>query len=424
MTRYRVIWLLFLLALLGALGTGRSLLWAAAGSLFALILIAVGWAWLGVNWLRISRRTFARTAQVGQVLEEEFKLANLSRLPKLLVEVHDLSTLPGHAAGRVIGLLGGHQWRGWRVRTVCIQRGRYALGPLIVSSGDPLGIYQLRRRVGSVHALLVYPLTFELARFPLPAAISTGGEALYRRTHHVTPNAAGLRDYISGDSINRIHWPTSIRRQRLTVKEFELDPVADAWIAVDLWAGGHFGRQDFETAPAAATVETLLPASSEEYAIAIAASVVQHLAQRGRAVGLIAHEAHHLVIPAERSERQLNKVMEALAVARAVGTIPFDGLLSMEATLLRRGSSLVAISAWPEPSWAIPIQQITHSGVRVVAIVIDGQSFGAAQSSEAVITALANAGAIVRVVRCGQSIPLALESEPAHARQQVRGTAL
>lgn len=62
--------------------------------------------------------------------------------------------------------------------------------------------------------------------------------------------------------------------------------------------------------------------------------------------------------------------------------------------------------------------------MRVVAIVIDGQSFGAAQSSEAVITALANASAIVRVVRYGQSIPLALESEPAHARQQVRGTAL
>jgi len=424
MTRYRVVWALFLIALLGALGTGRDLLWATAGSLLALILIAVGWAWLGVNWLRISRRTFARTAQVGQVLEEEFKLANLSRLPKLWVEVHDLSTLPGHAASRVVGLLGSHQWRGWRVRTVCTQRGRYALGPLVVSSGDPLGVYQLRRRVGSVHTLLVYPLTFELARFPLPAALFTGGEALYRRTHHITPNAAGLRDYVSGDSINRIHWPSSARRQRLTVKEFELDPIADTWVAVDLWTGGHFSRQDSEAAPTATTAEALLPASSEEYAISIAASVAQHLAQRGRAVGLIAHEAHRLVIPAERSERQLNKVMEALAVARAVGTIPFDGLLRMEATLLRRGSSLVAISAWPEPSWAIPIQQIARGGVRVVAIVIDGQSFGAAQSSEAVITALANAGAIVRVVCYGQSIPLALESEPAHARQQVRGTAL
>jgi len=418
MTRYRVVWALFLVALLGALSTGRGLLWAAAGTLFALILIAVGWAWLGVNWLRISRRTFSRTAQVGQVLEEEFKLANLSRIPKLWVEVHDLSTLPGHTASRAVGLLGGWQWRGWRVRTKCTQRGRYTLGPVIVSSSDPLGIYQLERRVGAMHTLLVYPLTFDLVRFPLPAALLTGGEALQRRTHHITPNAAGVRDYVSGDSINRIHWPTSIRRQKLTVKEFELDPTADVWIALDLWAGGHVIREDFAATPGPTTAEALLPDSTEEYAIAVAASAAKHFAQQGRAVGLIAHEAHRLVIPAERSERQLSKIMEALAVVRAVGGIPFDALLGMEAATLRRGASLVAISAWPEVAWAVRVQRITRSGVRVAAIVIDSQSFGGNRSSEAVITALANAGAVVRVVRCGQSIPLAIEGDPAQIWQR------
>jgi uncharacterized protein (DUF58 family) len=411
MTRYRVVWALFLIALLGALVTGRGLLWAAAGTLCALIVIAVVWAWLGVNWLRISRRTFSRTAQVGQVLEEEFKLVNLSRIPKLWVEVHDLSTLPGHTASRAIGLLGGWQWRGWRVRTKCMRRGRYTLGPVIVSSGDPLGIYQLQRRVGTMHTLLVYPLTFEFERFPLPAALLTGGDALQRRTHHVTPNAASVRDYVSGDSINRIHWPTSVRRQKLTVKEFELDPTADVWIALDLWASGHVTRAGFAAASEPAT-EVLLPDSTEEYAIAIAASAAKHFAQQGRAVGLIAHAAHRLVIPAEHSERQLSKILEALAVVRAEGNIPFDGLLDMEATALRRGASLVAISAWPEVAWAVKVQRIVRSGVRVVAIVIDGQSFGGDRSSEAVVTALANAGAVVRVVRCGQSIPLAIEGEP------------
>jgi uncharacterized protein (DUF58 family) len=424
MTRYRVVWALFLIALIAALGTGRGLLWAAAGTLLAMILIAVGWAWLGVNWLRISRRTFSRTAQVGQVLEEEFKLANLSRLPKLWVEVHDLSTLPGHTASRAVGLLGGHQWRGWRVRTTCTQRGRYALGPVIVSSGDPLGIYQLQRRVGTMHTLLVHPLTFELTRFPLPAALLTGGEALHRRTHHVTPNAAGLRDYVAGDSINRIHWPSSARRQRLTVKEFELDPASDIWIALDLWSGGHIAREDFEMGGASTAPERLLPASTEEYAVAIAASIAQHFVRQGRSVGLIAHEAHRLVIPAECGERQLNKIMEALAVAHAVGAIPFDGLLNMEASLLQRRASLVAISAWPEGAWAVAVERLTHSGIRVAAIVIDSQSFGAAHHSEALIAALANAGAIVRVVRYGQSIPLAIEGEPARIQQRSQAAAL
>lgn len=241
MTRYRVIWGLLLIALVGALSTGRSLWWTFTGTLFMLIVIPVVWAWLGVNWLRITRRTFTRVAQVGEVLEEEFKLTNLSRIPKLWVEVRDYSTLPGHYASRVVSLVGGRQWRGWRVKTHCVQRGRYTLGPLTVCSGDPLGIYQMQRRLSIVHTILVYPATVDLLDFPLPATFLTGGDALRRRTHHVTTNAAGVRDYMVGDSINRIHWPTSVRRQRLIVKEFELDPIADIWVALDLFSAAHFG---------------------------------------------------------------------------------------------------------------------------------------------------------------------------------------
>ena len=126
MTRYRVVWILFLVALAGALGTGRGLFWAFAGALLMLIVIPILWAWTGVNWLRIRRRTFSKVAQAGQMLEEEFQLANLSAIPKLWVEVRDYSNLPGHAASRVMGMLGGNQWRGWRVHTRCMERGRFA----------------------------------------------------------------------------------------------------------------------------------------------------------------------------------------------------------------------------------------------------------------------------------------------------------
>ncbi|MCS6846218.1 MAG: DUF58 domain-containing protein [Anaerolineae bacterium] len=422
MTRYRVVLILFLVALTGALSTGRGLWWTFAGALFMLIVIPIAWAWLGVNWLRIARRTFVRVAQVGEVLEEEFKLTNLSRIPKLWVEVRDQSTLPGHYASRVVSLIGGRQWRGWRVKTRCEQRGRYTLGPLIVCSGDPLGIYQMQRQLDIVHTILVYPATFDFHDFPLPATFLSGGDALRRRTHYVTTNAAGVRDYVTGDSINRIHWPTSARRQRLTVKEFELDPISDVWVALDLFRGAHFGPEGSEDgavveqlpAPVAAEDEAQaavwLPPHTEEYAVSIAASVAKHFLQHDRVVGLIAHGLHREVIPGERGERQLTKIMETLSVVRAHGEIPFDRVLAVESVMLARGTTLIAISSWPDTAWALAVQQIVHNGVRVVAIVIDGQSFGAAQSSDEVIAALANAGAVVRVVRCGSSIPQAIEA--------------
>lgn len=415
MTRYRVVWILFLVALAGALGTGRGLFWTFAGALLMLIVIPILWAWTGVNWLRIRRRTFSKVAQAGQVLEEEFQLANLSAIPKLWVEVRDHSNLPGHAASRVLGMLGGNQWRGWRVRTRCIERGRFALGPITVKSGDPLGIYERDRRIQNVTTLLVYPAIYPLPSFPLPPTFMPGGEALRRRTHYVTTNAAGVRDYVAGDSINRIHWPTSVRRQRLIVKEFDLDPMSDLWIVVDLHAGAHVSpllpEGDAEVAQLPAAGEDApfqLPAETEEYAISIAASVAEHFLQEDRLVGLIAYGRHREVIPAERGQRQRTKIMETLAVIRAEGEMSFDRVLLSEVMFLPRGSTVVAISASPDVAWAAGVQRAVRSGLRVVAIVIDRASFGSDIGSQDVLAALSHSGAVVRIVRYGDSIAEAI----------------
>jgi uncharacterized protein (DUF58 family) len=45
---------------------------------------------------------------------------------------------------------------------------------------------------------------------------------------------ASVRDYAPGDSFNRIHWPSTARTGQLIVKEFELDPMADIWLFLDL----------------------------------------------------------------------------------------------------------------------------------------------------------------------------------------------
>ena len=244
MTRYRVFLLLFALSLAGGLMYGRALWWSIAGALFALIVIAIVWAWTGVNWLRVARRSSLRVAQVGQHIEEEFRVTNLGRVPKLWLEIKDSSTLMGHYASRVVGWIGGGQWRGWRVRTRCVERGRYELGPITVRSGDPLGIYQMQRTIELKNVLLVHPLVYEFREFPMPMGYLPGGEALRRRTHYITTNAAGVRDYVNGDSINRIHWGLSAKRNRLIVKEFELDPMSDLWVALDLHGAAHYALSD------------------------------------------------------------------------------------------------------------------------------------------------------------------------------------
>ena len=122
MTRFRVFVLLFTFAITGALMYGKPLWWSLAGALFALMALAILWSWLGVNWIRVGRRALTKVGQVGQTLEEEFRITNLSRMPKLWTEIRDMSDLPGHQASRVLGLIPPLQWRGWRASTLCMDR--------------------------------------------------------------------------------------------------------------------------------------------------------------------------------------------------------------------------------------------------------------------------------------------------------------
>ena len=101
-----------------------------------------------------------------------------------------------------------------------------------------------RARSRRCHRIIVYPPTVPIHRFATPIGTLSGGEAVRRRAHFVTTNAAGVRDYQPGDSFNRIHWRSSARRDRLMVKEFELDPLADVWIFLDLSQGSLVERSD------------------------------------------------------------------------------------------------------------------------------------------------------------------------------------
>ena len=446
MTRFRVVFILFILTLIGAFNTRREIYWATTGALFGMLVASVVWAYVSVNWLRVGRRTLTRVAQVGQVLEEEFVVANLGRIPKLWLEIRDASTLPQHYASRVLGSILGGNRHGWRVQTVCTERGRFTLGPIKITSGDPLGIYQRTRKIEHTTSVLVYPATYELRSFPLRSNASGGGESLRKRTPHVTTNAAGVREYVMGDSLNRIHWPLSMRRGHMVVKEFELDPAAEFWVLLDLYKQGHviapeadddeplgeiptISHIDDETQvqnPKSKIQNFALPPATAEYAISLAASIAKHFLTQNKALGMLAYassttrnesahrDAAHKdaarshgqreMLQPDRGDRQLNKILERLAVVQAQGEVPFDRVLRAEAMHLPRGSTIVLISASPDPTWGAIAAQLARRGGRVVVVLIDAHTFNpAAQPIAPLLTALSEGGTTVRVVRYGDT---------------------
>ncbi len=397
--------LLALLLFTAAQGTGIELFFHLSYLLVGIVLIAYLWAWLNLRGLSIRREVFTHRAQVGDVVRERVTLVNHWFLPKLWIEVIDRSNLPDHGAG-FVAYLPGYEQRRQVIRTPCTMRGKFRLGPVTLASSDLLGLFRLQRDIPGDNEILVYPRAVPLPGFVLPGAELPGGQDLRRRAYHVTPNVAAIRDYQPGDSFNRIHWRSTARLGRLIVKEFELDPTAEVYVALDMheyvqqawWpAEGTSGRRGQRTAE-----------STEEYAVHAAASIARHALDQNRAVGLIAWGQRREVIPPEREARQLYKILEALAELRAYGSTSLAEVLSAESARFGRNCTLVVITPSLDERWVTGVQHLIYRGVRVVAVLIDAQSFGGVRSNEPVRARLAELRVPAYTWKRGQPLAAAL----------------
>jgi len=414
-SRRLIVFALLAASLTGALVTGRDLFFNLVYLWIAVIVIAGVWTWTAINRIRITRHTRALRAQVGRPLEERLAVRNTSGVPKLWLEVRDHSNLPGHEASIVVDSLAPGRERIWVVRTLCRERGRFRLGPLSLTSGDPFGLFQVTRQVAQTTHVVVYPMTVDLPDFTLPLGPMPGGDALRRRTHYVTANASGVRDYAPGDSFNRIHWPSTARRDRLIVKEFELDPLSDIWLFLDgdrevqssLTPPEPAGRPTEVFWPVAREKVTL-PPSTEEYSVSVAASLAQYFIRRDRAVGLVAYGRSRAVVQPDRGERQLTKLLETLAVFRAQGRMSLPDALTVEAEQLPRWTTLIVVTACWHMQWVLNAQSLKRHGLRVVAVVLDPATFGGLASTASLVDALWSAGIPAFRVKYGDDLVAAL----------------
>ena len=423
-TSQRVTIILLALCVIAGATTGIKIYYQLS-YLWGFLLIG-SWIWsrLSVRGLRVDRSARALRAQVGQIFEERFDIHNQSWLPRLWLEIEDESTLPGSEGSRVLSMIQGRQGRSYLARTRLIQRGVFPLGPTVLASGDIFGIFPSRVRIPAKDTLLVYPMMVDVEYFPNPPGLLPGGEALRRRTHQVTPNAAGVREYTHGDPLNRIHWLSTARRNRLMVKEFELDPLADVWIFVDASRSVQYSQPrppiDFKIQDLwQRNVKIDLPPSTEEYSISVAASLVRNYLRRGRSVGLVSAGSFLTLIPPDRGGRQLGKILEALAIVSAEGEMPLRGLVEMQVKHMVKGSSVILVTPSASPEIVIVAEFLLRRGLLPVIVLIEAASFGGPEESTDLVIQIRSMGIPIRLVK--NAIPL--EKSLADDLQEITGAA-
>ncbi len=348
-----VLWLM-------AISLGWKPFWILAWALTIAFGLSIVWLSLSTRGLKFSRSALGGRAQVGEKIEERLALENHSVVPKLWVQVADGSSLPGHHAGYVSSV-GAHQRIAWRARTVCRRRGRYTLGPVTATTGDPLGLFRRELALAPEHPLLVLPHVLPLSNFDLFPGTMPGRGRGSQRSLQATTNVVTVRNYVPGDALTRIHWPTTARLGQFMVKEFDLDPTIDVVLLLDLDRDIQAGEGD---------------SSTEEYGVTIAASLASYLLrQQELSVGLLVNGVADATLPLDRGERQLDRILEVLAVVHPRRSLSLGHALAVEEARFARNTVLIIITASTNLDWPTALHHLQRRGVRPLAILLNPQSF-------------------------------------------------
>ncbi len=386
----------------------------------SVLLIMIAWLLTvtGLRGIRVERQARSLRASVGDIFEEHFEISNTSKLPKLWLEVANETTIPYATGSRVLTFLRAKQKRIYTARTWITNRGGFNLGPTKITSGDPFGIFRLSKSFPATASLIVLPMLFPVAEFLSPPGLLPGGKAIRRKSIDVTPHAAGIREYVPGDPMKRIHWPTSVRRGQLMVKEFEQDPQAEVWLFLDTHKTVHIAKPgEYNDLPPTDDLFLLkrrkvkLPPSTLEYSISITASLARYFIGQRRAVGFVSASGKtYKVIPAERSERQEAKILEELAFLQAESNFTLPGLVTAQLGQLPQGSSAILITPMIWSELLIGVDSLQRRNLRPVVVLLMSQSFGSYVSNEDLAKSLAERKVPVCRVYCEADLSETLSS--------------
>ena len=265
-------------------------------------------------------------------------------------------------------------------------RGRYALGPGTLLVDDPLGLSRLEVPVPAAGAVLVRPRVPELGLlFSDAGSRGDGGRRQpVRRPSGLEPH--GVREYVEGEPLRAVHWPTSARRGQLMVRELEDAPRDSVAVLLDV------ERSSIAGPPGD---------SSLDDAVRAAAGLVRAHAARSRGavlvIGTPAPDIHRVRTLGAEWERAL----DALAGVEGADGTPLASLVAPRG-VLATVAELVVVTARPEHVADALVARA--AGGRIPALVaVDAPTYAgrAATGPTTALLRLAAAGAPVAVLRHG-----------------------
>jgi uncharacterized protein (DUF58 family) len=357
----------------------------------ALVLLAAAFVFIRVTSTSLEADRLVTPARLFFDAEANVRVTvrNVGRLPTATMELRDSVPLVLARGGRVtLPPLDAGQRASLEYSIRGRQRGRFPIGPLTVKLHDPFRLLARTRELPGAVDVVVYPPVWQLpGGLPLGGAAATAGDGR-PRPRPSGDDLANVRDYIRGDDLRAVHWPSTAHRGKLMVRQAEAPEEARAVVLLDARDSRHRGFG---------------PTASIEAAVAAASSAIYELASRGRGVVLMDRP---FVTPPR--PRPWEGWLEELAELQP-RKVDFRPTLRQLAHGVAGDGALVAIVTVPDASELRDLVRAGRGFTTRVAVLVDTVSFGGrggAPPSDTAPTAarLQAAGWRVTVLRSGDRL--------------------
>ncbi|HEV3408175.1 MAG TPA: DUF58 domain-containing protein [Gaiellaceae bacterium] len=364
----------------------------------------------GALWVRFLRRpvTFHRLVPGGE------RVAGDDVPVEVVVRVEGSTPPTGFVVSEKIARLGGRETPLRRAREgelrgsyvlPRVPRGRYPIESAEVVIEDPFALERVEIQLPAGESLLVYPRLVDLdVLFSESGSRAPDGRRLLlRRSSGFELHS--VREYEQGESLRRVHWPSTARRAQLMVKELEDAPRDEVAVLLDADASVVAGDP---------------PDTSFELEVQVAGSLLQAHARRGRRASLVVSSRRPVYQPVHSFDGEWKLALEQLAAVEPDGAMPVSTMLANETGPAARALELAVVTAVLTPRLADRLLQRTLARHGVSLVYVDPVSFqdpGASLPADASaqLVRLRRAGIPIAVVRRGDDLRRALSGDVVEA---------
>ena len=276
-----------------------------------------------------------------------------------------------------------------------VPRGRYPIETATAVLEDPFGLERVEIPLPGGESVLVYPRLVDLdALFSDSGARALEGRRLLLR-RPTGFDLHSVRAYEQGESLRRVHWPSTAKRGQLMVKELEDAPRDETAVLLD---------------GDAAAVVGVAADNTFELQVQAAGSILKAHAARGRRAALIVNCASRAYQRVHSFDGEWSRALEMLAAVEPDGPTPVAAMLADEAGPAGRAVELTVVTASVTPRLADRLAQRVFQRHAATLVYVDPASFTDTPAEQldpgvaSQILRLERAGVPVAILRRGDDL--------------------